>query len=195
MIYINFIHKLYWLRVLFIKTWWTTICRLKARIWQIKTGKHISFTGNTIFYKKPQSEIMIGDGCSFNSSSFSNFRGINHCCILSTGKSNAKLIIGNKCGFSGVSITCDKFIQIGDNTIIGANSKISDRNGHEDRYHYPPKEVRIGNHVWLGMNVIVLPGVEIGDNSIIGAGSIVTKNIPANVIAAGNPCRVIKELK
>ena len=195
MTYTDFIHKLYWLRFLYIKTWWTLICRLKARMWQIKLGKHISFIGNTILYKEPQSDIVIGDGCTFNSSSLFNFRGINHCCILSTGKSNAKLIIGKKCGFSGVSITCDKSIQIGDNVLIGANSKISDRNGHEDRYCYPPREVRIGNHVWLGMNVTVLPGVKIGDNSIIGAGSIVTKNIPANVIAAGNPCRVIKELK
>ncbi len=189
------IHKLYWLRVLLIRMWWTPICRFKAHLWQIKMGKHTSFMGNTIFCKKPGSCISIGNDCSFNSSSLSNFRGINHNCILSTDKSDAKLIIGNKCGFSGVSITCDKLIQIGNNVIVGANSKISDRNGHEDRYYYPPREVKIGNNVWVGMDVTIMPGVEIGDNSIIGAGSIVTKDIPANVVAAGNPCKVIKELK
>lgn len=52
----------------------------------------------------------------------------------------------------------------------------------------------IGNNVWLGGGVIVCPGVTIGDNSVIGAGSVVTKDVPANVVAAGNPCRVIRAL-
>ena len=55
-------------------------------------------------------------------------------------------------------------------------------------------EVHIGNNVWLGAGVIVLPGVTIGENSVIGAGSIVTKDIPANVVAVGNPCRVLREI-
>lgn len=54
--------------------------------------------------------------------------------------------------------------------------------------------VTIGNNVWIGGGAIVLPGVTIGDNSVIGAGSVVTKDIPANVVAAGNPCRVLREL-
>jgi maltose O-acetyltransferase len=54
--------------------------------------------------------------------------------------------------------------------------------------------ITIGNNVWLGGGVIVCPGVTIGDNTTIGAGSVVTKNIPANVVAAGNPCKVIREL-
>lgn len=54
--------------------------------------------------------------------------------------------------------------------------------------------VYIGNNVWLGTGAIILPGVHIGDNSIIGAGSVVTKDIPANVIAVGNPCRVLREI-
>lgn len=56
------------------------------------------------------------------------------------------------------------------------------------------KPIKIGNNVWIGGNVVVLPGVTIGDNVTIGAGSIVTKNIPSNVIAYGNPCRVVKEI-
>ena len=54
--------------------------------------------------------------------------------------------------------------------------------------------IHIGNKVWIGANSVVLPGVTIGENSVIGAGSIVTRDIPANVIAAGNPCRVIREI-
>lgn len=58
-------------------------------------------------------------------------------------------------------------------------------------YAYP---ITVGNNVWIGAQVCVLPGVTIGDNTVIGAGSVVTKNIPANVLAAGNPCRVIREI-
>lgn len=56
------------------------------------------------------------------------------------------------------------------------------------------KEIHIGNNVWMGGNVTVNPGVRIGDNTIIGSGSVVTKDIPDNVIAAGNPCKVIREI-
>lgn len=56
------------------------------------------------------------------------------------------------------------------------------------------KPITIGNNVWIGAQVCVLPGVTIGDNCVIGAGSVVTKNIPANSLAVGNPCRVIRTL-
>lgn len=58
-------------------------------------------------------------------------------------------------------------------------------------YAYP---IAIGDNVWIGANVAVLPGVTIGDNSVIGAGSVVNKDIPANVLAAGNPCKVIRPI-
>lgn len=54
--------------------------------------------------------------------------------------------------------------------------------------------IRVGNNVWIGAQVCVLPGVTIGDNTVIGAGSVVTKNIPSGMLAAGNPCRVIREI-
>lgn len=56
------------------------------------------------------------------------------------------------------------------------------------------KPIEIGNNVWIGGNVIVLPGVKIGDNVVIGAGSIVTKDIQSNVVAYGNPCRIVKHI-
>lgn len=58
-------------------------------------------------------------------------------------------------------------------------------------YAYP---ITIGNNVWIGAQACILPGVTIGDNTVIGAGSVVTKDIPANVVAAGNPCRVIRKI-
>ena len=58
-------------------------------------------------------------------------------------------------------------------------------------YSFP---VRIGNGVWIGAGAVILPGVTIGDYAVIGAGSIVTKDIPANMIAFGDPCRVVREI-
>ncbi len=56
------------------------------------------------------------------------------------------------------------------------------------------KPIKVGNNVWIGGNVVVVPGVTIGDNVVIGAGSVVIKDIPSNSVAVGNPCRVIKNL-
>ena len=90
-------------------------------------------------------------------------------------------------------------VVIGDNVQVAPNVSIytaghpvhpdSRRSGYEYGI-----DVRIGNDVWIGGNVCILPGVTVGDNAVIGAGSVVTKDIPANVIAAGNPCRVIREI-
>lgn len=89
-------------------------------------------------------------------------------------------------------------VSIGDHTLIGPNTHIytacHSLNTQErlDDVEFG-KAVTIGKNVWIGGNCCILPGVSIGDNTVIGAGSIVTKDIPENVIAAGNPCRIIRE--
>ena len=93
---------------------------------------------------------------------------------------------------SSVTIVDFQALVIDDNVKIGANTIIGDRDDHEEIYASSPSSVYIEKNVWIGMNVIILKGVTIGENSIIGAGSVVTKDIPANVIAAGVPCKIIK---
>lgn len=86
-------------------------------------------------------------------------------------------------------------IYIGEDVLIGHNVVIATLNHLEDperRGGMIPKPVKIGNKVWIGSNVTILPGVNIGDNAIIGAGAVVTKDIPMNAIAVGNPARVKK---
>ena len=99
-----------------------------------------------------------------------------------------------------LTLVDDTHIYVGDATMFGPNVTIATA-GHpilpelrEQAYQYN-MPVRIGKNCWLGAGVIVMPGVTIGDNTVIGAGSIVTKDIPANVVAVGNPCRVMRDFK
>lgn len=107
--------------------------------------------------------------------------------------------------FNCTLLDCNK-ITIGKNVLIGPNVQIytaSHPINSKERinkcnkdgiapYKTFAKPVSIGNNVWIGGNVCILPGVTIGSNSVIGAGSVVTKSIPENVVAVGNPCKIIK---
>ncbi|MBR3024544.1 MAG: sugar O-acetyltransferase [Oscillospiraceae bacterium] len=88
-------------------------------------------------------------------------------------------------------------IYIGDGVLIGHNTVLATLNHGilpEERHDLIPKPIHIGNNVWIGSNSTVLAGVTIGDNAVIGAGSVVTKDIPENMIAVGCPARVIKSI-
>ncbi|MBD8082540.1 sugar O-acetyltransferase [Chryseobacterium caseinilyticum] len=98
-----------------------------------------------------------------------------------------------------VIIDCAK-VTFGDNVFIAPNCgfytaghpfDVLERNKALE-YAYP---ITVGNNVWIGAGCSILPGVTIGDNTVIGAGSVVTKDIPANVLAVGNPCKVIREIR
>lgn len=97
------------------------------------------------------------------------------------------------------TVVDDTHIYVGDYTMFGPNVVLATA-GHpilpelrQQAYQYN-MPVHIGKNCWLGAGVIVLPGVTIGDNTVIGAGSVVTKDIPSNVVAVGNPCRVLREV-
>ncbi|MBO5199867.1 MAG: sugar O-acetyltransferase [Clostridia bacterium] len=98
-----------------------------------------------------------------------------------------------------LTLVDDTHIYVGDYTMMGPNVVLATA-GHpilpelreeNCQYNFP---VHIGRNCWLGAGVIVLPGVTIGDNTVIGAGSVVTRDIPANVVAVGNPCRVMRPI-
>lgn len=98
-----------------------------------------------------------------------------------------------------LTLVDDTHIYVGDCTMFGPNVTLAtaghpicaELRGQGLQYNLP---VRIGKNCWLGAGVIVLPGVTIGDNTVIGAGSVVTRDIPAGVVAVGNPCRVLREV-
>ena len=98
-----------------------------------------------------------------------------------------------------LTLVDDTDIFVGDSVMLGPNVTVATA-GHPidpalrlkvGQFNIP---VHIGNNVWIGANSVILPGITIGDNSVIGAGSIVTKDIPENVVAVGNPCRVLRPI-
>ena len=98
-----------------------------------------------------------------------------------------------------LTLVDDTHIYVGDDTMFGPNVVIA-TGGHpllpqlrEKGYQYNAP-VRIGKNCWIGAGVIIVPGITVGDNVVIGAGSVVTKDIPSNVLAVGNPCRVLREI-
>lgn len=98
-----------------------------------------------------------------------------------------------------LTLVDDTHIYVGDYTMIGPNVTIATA-GHpllpelrKQGYQYN-KSIRIGKNCWLGAGVVVVPGITIGDNVVIGAGSIVTKDIPSNVVAVGNPCKTLRKI-
>ena len=127
----------------------------------------------------------VGEGCYIESPFYANFGG-HHVHLGNNVYTNFNL-----------TLVDDTHIYIGDCTMIGPNVTIATA-GHPIepglrsrglQYNMP---VHIGKNCWLGAGVIVMPGVTIGDNTVIGAGSIVTRDIPSNVVAVGNPCRIMR---
>lgn len=140
----------------------------------------LEFKGENVWIEKPFF-CDYGQNISIGKNTFINF----NCTILDTNK-----------------------VKIGENVLIAPNvqiyaathplkatERINLQHGqNEAPYQTLTKPVTIGNNVWIGGNTVILPGVTIGDNAVIGAGSVVTKPIPENSLAVGNPCRVVKEI-
>ncbi len=129
----------------------------------------------------------IGEGCYVEAPFYANMGGAH----VHFGKNIY-------CNFN-VTMVDDTHIYVGDCTMFGPGVTVATA-GHpiqpelrEKGYQYNAP-VHIGRNCWIGAGAIIMPGVTIGDNVVIGAGSVVTKDIPSNVVAVGNPCRVMREV-
>jgi acetyltransferase-like isoleucine patch superfamily enzyme len=119
-------------------------------------------------------------------------------CKFITLKEDSKIIFGNNVGITGSLIIAASKIEICNNVLIGANCTFIDTDFHPPdpnaRFQndiMPSRPIMIEDNVFIGFNCIILKGVTIGKNSIIGANSVVINNIPKNVIAIGNPCKLV----
>lgn len=168
----------------------------------IAWGENWRFYGLPIIQKHRRSSMNFGSGLQLRSSVRSNPLGPNHRVLLSTWEKDAVLEIGKNFAMSGGTICASNRIKIGDNVSIGANTTIVDTDFHPlnaEKRQVSSSEaatapVIIEDNVFIGMNCLILKGVTIGRGSVIGAGSVVTKDVPSCVIAAGNPARVIRKL-
>ncbi|MDQ3392886.1 MAG: sugar O-acetyltransferase [Bacteroidota bacterium] len=113
----------------------------------------------------------------------------------------SNMIIGEKVFFNFNCVVLDvSWVRIGSRSMFGPNVQIYTATHPIDHVERSTgmeyaKPITIGEDVWIGGSAVICPGVSIGDRSVIGAGSVVTKDIPSDVFAAGNPCKVIKEIR
>ena len=141
------------------------------------------------FANKTPGSLFVADGAQLLADDFLVLSG----CRITVNK-GARLTM--KSGFINHDsiIECHDSIYIGERAAIGERVIIRDSHGHavlrEDFKKIEP--IHIGNHVWIGTNCIILPGVNIGDNAIIAAGSVVNRDVPANTMVAGAPARIIR---
>ena len=165
---------------------------------------------NKMYITGQRGKIVIGDDFSFTSGDGINpiFRNLHGC--IHTATPSSVIIIGNHVGMSAPCIWIRERLTIGNHVNIGGNCTIMDTDVHQLDYLVRRGEkkadpdddstivqsapVTIEDDVWIGANCQILKGVTIGARSVIGAGSVVTKSIPADCIAAGNPCKVIRRI-
>jgi len=166
-------------------------------------GHGIIFKGIPIIEISNGGRIEIADSVTINSSNRGYHLNMHSPVKLFADRKGALIKIGKASRIHGTCIHAYEFISIGERCLIAANCQIFDGNGHEisgecvSKRIYTngsSKPVFIDNDVWIGANTIILPGVTIGYGAVIGAGSIVTKNIPPMVLAAGNPVKILKEI-
>lgn len=156
------------------------------------------FEGRPIISVAPESKMFFGDGFRLASATRSNPLACFQPSVMRTLAAGAELITDENVGLSGTVVCAGKSIRIGQGTIAGSGAMILDNDFHRldptagwvNEYVANARPIRIGEFVFIGARAIVLKGVTIGDRAIIGAGAVVTSDVPADHIAAGNPARV-----
>lgn len=166
--------------------------------------KHFKTYGLPFIHISRQANVEIGNNFTLSNSIFNAASGIKGRCKIEV-RNAATLLIGSNVGISLTTIECHERIVIGNNVKIGFGCHIMDTDFHsldaqirtsdKDLVSAKKCPIEICDNVFVGANSMILKGVKVGENAIIGAGSIVSNDIPANVLAAGNPCKVIRALK
>lgn len=182
---------------------WYYILNAPALIYnQIHIGEHAHFRGIVLFKKVGSGSIIIGKNVNINSSLHADPIGGETKTILYVRKGGI-IEIGDGCGISNTAIVSESHVRIGSLTNVGGGTKIYDTDFHSisskvrlnGDYNIKTRPVIVGSRVFIGAHCIIMKGVSIGDGAVIGAGSVVTKDVPANEIWAGNPAKFCKKVE
>ena len=178
----------------------SSLWRLEGKLRGVEIEPGVRFYGRPILHRSGGSQILIREGVIIRSAIRSNPMGCFQPSVIRTLANGALIELGRNVGLSATVICAAKSITIGEGTITGAGVVIADTDFHEPQGEWgwsadcktSARPVVIGRGVFIGARAIILKGVTIGDRAVIGAGSVVTKDVPARTIAAGNPARIIK---
>jgi len=180
---------------------WSLRDAFMCRVWGLPWHPTWRFYGLPRIQTRTRGSIQIGTHFQANSHWRYNTIGIFQPVTLKTVTYEATITIGRNVGVSGCTISAAERIVIDDDVLIGAGCLIADSDFHPIAYEdrdIPEKTLNAPIHIcagaFIGARSIVLKGVTIGRGSVIGAGSVVTRDIPAGVIAAGNPARVVRQI-
>jgi len=169
---------------------------------RIEVQGRLKVIGRPDIWVGPEALIVLGDNVRLDSGSRTYHVNMHSPCKLLADRSGARISLGPNTRIHGTCIHACREITIGRNCLIAANTQIFDGSGHDLSFEDPGNRVHttgsadpicIEDNVWIGCNVIVLPGVHIGTGSVVGAGSVVTSDIPPYALAAGNPAKILRQ--
>ena len=175
---------------------------LELRMRGIQFTSPIALVGQPICSRYPGSFISLGSGVTLDSAIRSNRLGGFSPCVVRTVTPTARIRLGERVGLSNSVIVAGNSIEIGEDTIIGSGVMILDNDFHVMGTGFSwvsecstnSKPIKIGRGCFIGSRSMILKGVTLGDRAIIGAGAVVTKDVPAYSVVAGNPARVVRTL-
>ena len=175
-----------------------------SRVHGLAIGRGVVFKKTPLIKIVPGAKIIIGANTTINSDNFGYHLNMHSPVKLLADRPGALIEIGEETRIHGSCVHAYKSVKIGSRCLIAANCQIIDGSGHELSFDdvdarinttsegYP---IDIEDSVWIGANVIVLPGVRIGRGSVVAAGSVVTKSVPPMVVVAGNPAKIVKNMQ
>ena len=176
---------------------------LKSRGVDTQLG-YVELFGKPIINIASGAHVVMKKGVLLISETKGNYAGINHPVTISAECSGAEIILNEKSGMSGGSLVAVEGIEIGEGTMLGANTNVYDTDFHlidaEERKNQKGiidalhAKVVIGKQCWIGANSTILKGVTIGDKTVVGTMSLVNHSLPASVLAAGVPAKVIRNI-
>ena len=177
----------------------SSLWKAEANFKGVACGKGVKFVGRPLISVAPGSRLILADGVQINSALRANPLGCFQPSVLRTMAPNAELRLAARVGISGAVLCAGTQISIGEDTIIGSGAMLLDNDFHaldpegkwKCEYVEGSRPIKVGRSVFIGARAIILKGVEIGDRAVIGAGAVVTRNVPASTVFAGNPAREV----